>query len=262
MSDEWDFYFATVNENVASLFVDLGIRELAPDPSNPWLLWVWLQFQNPREDGLSSAEESETLDAIEDSLIESVENALGGSLVGRITTEGRREFYFYSPTDEGLDKAVAKAMMPFADYEFECGTHNDPEWEHYLGMLYPSPHDWQCMKNRHVLQELRENGDSLELERPVLHWAYFPNEESRNQFVAAITERGFELNEQSEQDDPDPEAESEFPFGVSFQRVDHIDWDTINQITIELYDLAEAAHGDYDGWETSVESDIEESQPE
>jgi hypothetical protein len=31
MSDHWDFYFANVNEKVASLFVDLGIREAAPD---------------------------------------------------------------------------------------------------------------------------------------------------------------------------------------------------------------------------------------
>jgi regulator of RNase E activity RraB len=260
MSEEWDFYFATVNENVASLFVDLGIREQAPDPSKPWLLWVWLQFQNPREDGLSSSEESETLDAIEDSLLESVESALGGSLVGRITTEGRREFYFYSPTDAGLDEAVATAMTPFPVYEFECGTHSDPEWEHYVGLLYPSPHDWQCMKNRHVLQELRENGDSLELQRPVFHWAYFPSEESRASFATAVTERGFELDELSEQDDP--EADPDLPFGISFERVDHVDWDSINQVTIELYDLAEANGGDYDGWETSVESDIEESQPE
>ena len=41
MSDNWDFYFANVNEMPASLFVDLGIRNSAPDPERPWLLWVW-----------------------------------------------------------------------------------------------------------------------------------------------------------------------------------------------------------------------------
>ena len=32
MSDDWDFYFARVNDAVSSIFVDLGIRPEAPLP--------------------------------------------------------------------------------------------------------------------------------------------------------------------------------------------------------------------------------------
>lgn len=56
MSSQWDFYFSNVNNSLASIFVDLGLQEIAPSADNPWLLWVWVQFNHPREDGLSSAE--------------------------------------------------------------------------------------------------------------------------------------------------------------------------------------------------------------
>jgi len=56
-----DFYFANVNDVVASLFVDLGIRDSIPDEEAPWLLWSWVYFGNPRDDGLSSLEEEPIL---------------------------------------------------------------------------------------------------------------------------------------------------------------------------------------------------------
>lgn len=249
MSEHWDFFFANVNNKLASLFVDLGIRRSVPDIERPWLLWVWVYFNNPRDDGLHSAQEAGTLSQIEDSLNESVSGAVDGVLVGRITTDGRREFYFYAPSFAGFEDGVARGMKGFSDYRWDSGSKHDPEWEQYLGLLYPSPHDWQCIKNRYVIEQLRKAGDPLEKERLVFHWAYFPDESSRKQFVAAIRERGYEVTKQGRVDDPD----RPHPFGVSFERVDRVDWDSINQVTIELFDLAESVGGDYDGWETSVE---------
>ena len=68
MSDEWDFYFANVNDVVASLFVDLGIRDSIPDAERPWFLWSWVYFRHSRDDGLSSSEEAPILHQIEDAL--------------------------------------------------------------------------------------------------------------------------------------------------------------------------------------------------
>jgi hypothetical protein len=249
MSDQWDFYFANVNEKVASLFVDLGIREAAPDADKPWLLWVWVYLNDPDENGMSASEESDMLFQIEDSLREAIENAVGGELVGRITTDGRREFYFYAPTFAGFDDAVARGMKRFPNYQFDADTKQDPEWEQYLGLLYPTPHDWQCIKNRHVLEQLQQHGDPLEKERPVHHWAYFGDESSRNQFVAAVKERRFSVSKVATVDDP----ESSNRFSVSFERVDRVDWNSINEVTLELFELANALAGDYDGWETKVE---------
>jgi hypothetical protein len=249
VSDKWDFYFSNVNEKLASLFVDLGIREVAPDPSKPWLLWVWVYFNHPREDGLSSAHEAGTLSCIEDSLTQSVGDAVDGSLVGRITTDGRREFYFYAPCFPGFDDAVTSAMKPFPEYRWDADTKHDPEWHQYLGLLYPTPRDWERIKNGRVIEQLQQHGDPLEKERPVSHWAYFADEVSRDQFVAAVTDLGFSATILEAADD----LERPHPYGITCERVDKVDWDSINQVTLTLFELAEALAGVYDGWETSVE---------
>jgi Family of unknown function (DUF695). len=46
MSEEWDSYLCNVNDKLASIRVDLGIRSTVPDPNRPWLLWVWVYFED------------------------------------------------------------------------------------------------------------------------------------------------------------------------------------------------------------------------
>src|SRR5882757_7023881 len=116
MSDKWDFYFSNVNDVLASIFVDLGIYQSAPIESKPYLLWVWVYFNHPRKDGLSSSEEAPVLLEIEDSLTALLQKGPGVQLVGRITSAGRREFYFYAPDDSGFSHAVASSMSRFREY--------------------------------------------------------------------------------------------------------------------------------------------------
>ena len=96
MSDEWDFYFARVNDAISSIFVDLGIRTEVPVETRPWLLWVWVQLQAAKPDGLATNEEARRLNEIGEALDSTVSATCGAQLVGRITGNGRREFYFYA----------------------------------------------------------------------------------------------------------------------------------------------------------------------
>lgn len=250
LSDNWDFYFANVNDKLASLFVDLGIRESVPDAKRPWLNWVWVYFNQPRKDGLSTSEESPVLSDIEDALNAGVDGD-DGILSGRITTDGRREFYYYGPSDGGFTDTVARVMSSFPDYSWDADTKYDPDWGHYLDVLYPQAHDWQRIKNRRVIEQLEQHGDPLTKKRAVFHWAYFSNEAGRASFVSAIQEHGFIVTNESDSS----EFDSDYPCGVSFERDDHVDWDSINEVTIQLSDLATENDGDYDGWETSIEKE-------
>jgi regulator of RNase E activity RraB len=251
MSDAWDFYFANVNDVIASLFVDLGIRNSVPDPDRPWLLWTWVYFRQPRDDGLSSSEETPILNEIEDALTKEVKEKMEAELVGRITTAGRREFYFYAPSANGFEQTATTALKNFPDYKFDTGSKDDADWSQYLNVLYPSPEEHQRIKNLHVIEALEKHGDTLKKARPVSHWAYFKSQQDRNRFIAKAVSAGFKVTDQSESDD----AEAENPFGATLERVDRIDWDSINEATLELFRLAQDLNGDYDGWETSVEKD-------
>ena len=249
MSDEWEFYFTSVNDNIASILVDVGINDRVPDDDRSWLLRVWFYFESTGETGLPDEEESEKFAPIEEALTEAVQNSLDAVLAGRITTDGRREFFFYAPNFAGFEEAVTRCMTEYPNYEWEVSSEGDGDWNLYSGLLYPGPGDWQQIQNRQLLELLVQNGDTLEKKRTVSHWAYLPDESSRDQFVAAIKEKGFDVTEQTSEDDPGLENQ----YGVAFERIDHVDWESINQVTLELFELAASLSGNYDGWETTVE---------
>src|SRR5436190_1889688 len=180
MEPHWASYFYNVNGKLASIFLDIALQ--APDLGRPWLLWIWVYFKQPRPDGLSSSEEFPTLCAIEDKLNALMQQHGRASLAGRITTDGRREFYYYAPRNSGVELALAEVAEAFGTYEFDSGTQHDPNWNQYLNVLYPPREELQRITNREVLDLMQEQGDQPDSPREVTHWSYFKTAEGRTRF--------------------------------------------------------------------------------
>jgi hypothetical protein len=246
VADDWDFYFARIDDAVSSIYLNLGLRADAPIEKQPWLLWVFVEMQSPREDGMSSKEEAPVLHAIEEALARAINPLCGAQFVGRITGQGRREFYFYGSDPGELDTAVAQAMKGFETYGFECSSAFQPDWDQYLNLLYPSDSNLQRMFNRRVLDSLAENGDVHETPRRVDHWLYFPSEPARQACRETLLAIEFSLIDEHVHEEPD----EEMPYALVVSRVDSVDMHTINGITLELARLAGEHGGRYDGWET------------
>jgi uncharacterized protein (TIGR01619 family) len=246
MADNWKFYFCKVNDSLASIFVNVALRCDVPIGSKPWLLWVWVYFQSPRPDGLSDGKEAPTLFKIEESLTAEISKQCGGIACGRITTEGRREFYFYGETKDALRDAVTTAMRGFHEYKFEMGEQEDSLWEQYLNVLYPSPQEFERIKNREVLDVLAEHGDVPGASRDVQHWMYFKTRNSRALFKEAVVREGYRIESESDLED------GELPFGISVIRNQSVEQDSIDTTVGELVKLTEQFDGEYDGWETQV----------
>jgi uncharacterized protein (TIGR01619 family) len=245
MADNWKPYLCNVNGKLASILVNLGLRDSAPITSKPWLLWMWVYFQSPRPDGLSYTEEAPTLYKIEDALTVRAARACRAILSGRITTEGRREFYFYGETKDGFRKAVGEALKGFEGYKFDLGVEEDSSWNQYLNVLYPSLQDLERIANRDLLDELAKRGDVLTVPREVQHWMSFRTEQSRTVFREAAIGAGYSIVGETE-------SEGEFPWGISVARTQSIEQAVIDQTVIELLRLCRSFNGDYDGWETKV----------
>lgn len=128
MVENWDSYFCDVNDVLASIFLDLELRKSAPDRKKPNLLWVWLYMKSPREDGLSSTDEFEMLRVIEDQLTKTMAQKFDAVFCGRITTDGRREYYYYAPHSQQLEHPVEHTLSQFDGYEFDCGWKEAPNW--------------------------------------------------------------------------------------------------------------------------------------
>jgi hypothetical protein len=248
LSDEWDFYFGRVNDAVSSIFVDLGIRPDVPMEKRPWLLWVWVEMQAAKPDGLSSNAEAAKLHEIGAALDSMVSAICGAQLVGRITGSGRREFYFYANEPGELDAAVERAMKEFETYKYETGSSFQPDWEQYLELLYPSDSNLQRMFNRRMLKVLAEKGDVHETPRQVDHWLEFPSEAARRAARDTLIAIDFKLEDEYLAED----ANAELPHALVLSRVDSVDSHTINGVTLELARLAGEHGGRYDGWECPV----------
>jgi hypothetical protein len=247
LSNEWDFYFARVNEAVSSIFVDLGIRADVPIEKRPWLLWAWVLLQAPKPDGLATNEEGRTLHEIGEALDSRVSATCGAQLVGRITGNGRREFYFYGTDPGELTASVASVMKEFPVYEYESGSTFQPEWDQYL-TLYPSATNLERMQNRRMLEALALQGDAHQVPRKVEHWLYFADEATRNACRDTLVAIEFAVEDEGMSE----EEGDDMPYALVVSRIDSVDSHTINGITLELARLAGEYCARYDGWECPV----------
>lgn len=213
--------------------------------SKPWLLWVWVYFESPRPDGLSDSNEAPTLYKIEDALAPSLSRECQAILTGRITTEGRREFYFYAETKDGFGNAVREAMKGFEGYEFDLGEQEDPQWDQFFDVLHPSEEDLQRIANMDLLDVLEKKGDVLTVAREVQHWMYFRTVSSRDLFRDAAAAVGYTIVSVST-------TEGNLPFGIVVARTQSIEKASIDSTVVELLHLSKQFEGEYDGWETPV----------
>jgi regulator of RNase E activity RraB len=245
MTDDWDFYFLQVDDQPASIYVDLGARAAAPVAGLPHMAYVRLRMRDPRDDGLSSREEFDTLVAIEDALSAALVGA-GTGYVGRCTTNGCRDFFYYVADPGDWPARVAACLQAFPAYEHEAGTQPDPDWSTYLSYLHPSDADSQTIQNRRVCEALQSQGDTLSVAREIDHWAYFPAEADRDAFVAEALALGFQLRQSHPPEEPGD------AWCAQVWRADIPAADAIDGITLPLFELAELHGGDYDGWESVV----------
>jgi hypothetical protein len=252
MSDQWEIYIKMVDDKPASFFLDVGIAREAPKEDYRVHLIVQVMQKESREDGLTTGDEQQRLLQLEDALEPAV-TGWGAIYVGRITTNGRRDFSFYAASADGFDHVVSQALAPFG-YDFDTADKPDAGWTYYFSVLYPTRNDWQTIKNRHVLDQLKKGGDLLSKPRRVFHWLYFAAPEQRDQCVREAGEFGFDHILLP----PDERPTTTHRYGLELHRVDSVAFNDINRLTIELVGLAERYRGTYDGWETqTVKGDAE-----
>jgi len=244
-SDDWDFYFRSVDGVPSSLFVNLSAIRRAPMPEMPWLLWVCVQMRIARDDGLSSSEEAPRLFELEDRLTEVLS---GAEFVGRITGSGRREFHYYARTGDGLDSAIAQVQFDFPEYFIEHEIRKDPEWRQYREVLYPSAEEMHRITNLRVLKQLAEHGDDHTVPRVVDHMLYFRAREDRARFVDAVETLGFQVRVEAH----DALGQGERPYSLNLVRTDPVTMNHIDAVVLQLVELAGRFDADYDGWGCEV----------
>lgn len=249
--EQWDFYFSNVDDKPGSFYLDLGLSHIAPVDRMPYFFYVSLKMNDLNENGLSSDREYDTLIQIEDVLVDSLKDKHDIIYVGRLTSNGTRDFYFYISDTLLIEKTISESLVQFPKYEYDFEIKDDRKWFYYFDFTYPNPRQLQSMLNRRVLENLENNGDKLTQAREVNHWIYFKSIEDMEKYIEEVKQNDFKI----EDADRNPDHVKEFKYRLIISRVDSVVHGDVDNYVLYLWELANELGGDYDGWETSIEAE-------
>jgi len=247
VSEDWDFYFAQVDGRPASIYLDLGIAVGVPLPGYPDMAYLRVHMHQPRADGLSSQDEFDALIALEDRIVAMLTAGDAARFVGRCTSDGHRDFFFFLRPQVDWQASAATAMEG-SGYAYASGQRPDPQGEVYHGFLYPDDEARERIRNRRVCAALERAGDALSAPRDIRHWAYFPDPAGRDAFLAQAAAMSFRACAQ----EAGSAAEEEGEYLALVQRDDIPGYDRIDAICLPLFRAAHDLGGRYDGWESEV----------
>lgn len=241
MSDNWNTYFTSIDNKPASFMLDLEPWKNGANEKLVHLYRLSVTLNEPNVNGFTCNKEAAVLYVIEDSINDSLDGHY--MFVGRITTDGRRDFFYYTDSVDGsLLEILAEKNLENYKYSITPIEEEKPR-VFYYEQLYPNKMDRHRMINKQLVDKLSELGDSLDKSRIVNHWIYFSSAELRNLFKEKIQKNGFHIEEQVNQDNK---------YTLKISRNDYVHLQSISDVTDYLVSAAQEFHGDYDGWETKV----------
>lgn len=246
-SGNWGVYSNLIEGKEAYFRVDLARLESAPDATSPVLCLIGVWYRQRLPNALPDKTAFPALNSIEERLTTRLWRDFRAKLVGILTLDGRREFYFYSPESPKLAERVKELLQGDPEHPFRVDLHNDPDWKTYKDLLYPDEEALQQIGNQRVVSSLIKAGDEGAVPRPVDHLAYFKTDSDRANFIKRAVALGFDESSVNLL-----ASESPFQFGVEMKKTHTVDYATANGVALAAYRLAIECGGKYDGWGAPV----------
>ena len=240
MSTNWEFFRRQIDGKPASILVNIGIADELPKMTFNKLIKIFIRLNNSNQDGLTTRDEANALDKIEDEINDKINENTTIS-VGRITHEQSREYFYYLSNLDDVDLIYSI----FIENNYECRkmVSIDEDWDEYGQRLFPSDREWQEIQDRNVVESLKGHGDLLKDKREVDHYSYFKCKSDATGFINEIQKMGFTVKNLEQTDDN---------FVVHATRFECPSFPEITKSTLPLFDLSGKWNGDYDGWGCSV----------
>lgn len=232
-----------MDEFRAFIFYDHGISDRIDTVAPPILLKVRVEFKQARPDGMPTSEELPNLTVLENDLQALVQRHQS-LYVGRVTVDGHRHFYIYTPDSEQTWSARLDRLGASHGYAVALAFRPDESHEGYWKELFPTEDDWQVIKDIRVIEALRKKGDDGKSSRQIEHWAYFPSHDTAERFSQWARERGYNV--------VGSDAANGGQICVRFSHEGTVQLTDITSNTIRLRRKASEIGGEYDGWETPV----------
>jgi len=246
MQEYWELYMKSLEGKAALVQFNAGIsmeiEEL--EYTHQTVGFVKAKLKEPNEKGFLSENEEPEILFMEDKLESSMLKFRIGKYVGRIVSDGYVTFLYYLQFSYNWADFIEYALNEHTSYEISNGHSHDADWNYYKNLLYPTSKEWQIIQNHKVCDNLKEQGDSLQVPRAIEHKVYYKNEETKESLIQALEKEGFKIKKEIENE--------EGVKGLDFYRLDKPFYHDIDDLTLNLIEITELYDAQYDGWETSV----------
>ncbi|HIP54062.1 MAG TPA: DUF695 domain-containing protein [Sulfurimonas autotrophica] len=246
MQEYWEIYMKNLEGKPASIQFNAGISMEIEELqyTHPIIGFVKAKLKDPKANGMLSENEEPEILFMEDKLEAAMIKFRIGKYVGRIISDGYVTFLYYLQFSYNWQDFIEYALNEHASYEITNGYSDDREWNYYKKLLYPTPREWQLIQNHKVCDNLKEQGDSLQVPRAIEHKVYFEDVEIKEELKKALEKEGFVIKKEIVNEDG--------MNGLDFYRLDKPFYHDIDTLTLSLIDITEFYNAQYDGWETSV----------
>jgi hypothetical protein len=143
----WNFYQTNINDQISSVYLNLDAKEDCETDSFDTLVWLFIKLRIDREDGLSHDDEFDALCAYEDDIDKHVDESKT-KFVGRVTTQGMRQFYFYTSDLESFKAEIDCASAKNKEYLYQTGSKKDLGWVQNDNVIYPGKYGLDQISSR------------------------------------------------------------------------------------------------------------------
>ena len=247
MQEYWENYLKSIDGHEAIVSFNAGISDGVPHQEFRYVGFVKIILKNKTKDGLITKDESSDISFIEDQIEMESLRWRTGQYIGRIISNNEVNFIYYLKLDFEWSNTVFSAMKKFDDYKYEYGSRIDTEWDVYKKLLFPTVKEWQSIVNQHACDNLKKQGDNLDIPRAIEHKVYFTSKEKRMNFIKTIKLKDFLIQKESE-----TPFKNRIMYGVSFYKIDKCLYPIINKRTLDIINICNQYDGQYDGWECSL----------
>jgi len=226
-------------EDGSEIIVETDMNAYAYSNKYAWLLSVFIKFDTSDESSEGFEEFLET----KESLIIALEHEERAKYVGGRSVDGWSELYFYADDSKGLDKIVTSILAP-SNYVFESHTVRDSKWDFHYKNLTPNELELAHMQSDKIIYLLEEEGDNLEVVRPVEHYLSFDTPTQKEKFLANLDLDGFVFKDEISSD--------EFENGIALVKEHAVTSQEVQKVVEALFEAMKDYNGYYEGWSTTL----------
>ncbi len=226
-------------EDGSEIIIETDLSAYGYSNKYSWLLSVFIKFDASDESKEGFEEFLET----KESLIIALEHDKKAKYVGGRTVDGWSELYFYAEDSKGLDKIVAN-ILSSSYYVYESHTVRDTKWDFHHKNLTPNELELAHIQSDKIIYLLEEEGDELELIRPVEHYISFDTPTQKERFLKSLNQEQFSFKDEISSD--------EFENGIALLKEHAVTQSAVEEIVEELFELIKDEHGYYEGWSTTL----------